>query len=115
MTRLWTVLIGVLLLPCLTGPGEARAQGLSVESLFADASAKEAAVRKALDADAPPATLLKAVRTVIADYENVVRRYPASGYSDDALWRGALLSRDALKQFHERREATTAVRLLQAI
>ena len=85
------------------------------DTLFADASAKEAAVRKALAASSPQATLLKAVRTVIADYENVVRRYPASGYCDDALWRAAMLSRDAFAEFGDAHEQAAGIRLLQRL
>ena len=85
------------------------------DTLFADASAKEAAVRKALTVSSPQATLLKAVRTVIADYENVVRRYPASGYCDDALWRAAMLSRDAFAEFGDAHEQSAGIRLLQRL
>ena len=87
----------------------------SAETLFADAAAKEAAVRKALVTDEPLPTLLKAVRTVVADYENVVRRYPTSGFSDDALWRAGKLARDAFDEFQEARERSTALRLLQLL
>jgi N-acetylmuramoyl-L-alanine amidase len=81
------------------------------ETLFADASAKEIAVRKALAADERQPTMLKAVRTVVADYENVVRHYPTSGFCDDALWRAATLSRDAFEAFGEARERAAALRL----
>ncbi len=37
----------------------------------------------------PPATQ---VRAVVTAYERVVRKYPRSGYSDNALWQGAGLS-----------------------
>ncbi len=83
-----------------------------VEALFRNAAAEETAVRKVLAQAAPGVSVLKAVRTTIADYEAVVRHYPASGYSDDALWRGAMLARDAFDLFHEGRERNTAIRLL---
>src|SRR4029078_879997 len=51
----------------------------------------------------------------VADYENVVRHYPTSGFCDDSLWRAAKLSRDAFEEFHEARERTTALRLLQLL
>ena len=86
-----------------------------VESLFADASAKEAAVRKALAAANPLPTLLKAARTVVADYEEVVRHYPASGYSDNALWRAAMLSRDMFKTFQAVRDRSASLRLFQLL
>jgi N-acetylmuramoyl-L-alanine amidase len=85
------------------------------ETLFADASAKEVAVRKALATGEPLPTLLKAVRTVVSDYENVVRHYPTSGFCDDALWRAAKLARDAFEEFHEARERATALRLFQLL
>jgi len=105
--------IGVVALPLRAQP--ASPTSLPADTLFADASAKEAAVRKALVTDEPLPTLLKAVRTVVADYENVVRHYPTSGFCDDALWRAAKLSRDAFEEFHEARERTTALRLLQLL
>src|SRR5262249_14643949 len=55
----------------------------------------------------------KAVRTVVADYETLVRRFPASAYCDDALWHAARLSSDAFAQFHDAREQAVATRLLQ--
>jgi N-acetylmuramoyl-L-alanine amidase len=84
-----------------------------VDALFADASAKEAAVRRALGVKEPRATVLKAVRTVVFDYENVVRAYPTSGFCDDALWRAALLAREAFEEFEEPRERATALRLFK--
>ena len=56
-----------------------------------------------------------AVRTVVADYENVVRHYPASGFSDDALWRAATLSRDAFETFQDVRDRSAALRLFQLL
>jgi N-acetylmuramoyl-L-alanine amidase len=93
----------------------AQAPARSVQTQYADANAKEKAVRAALDAPSPPPTVLRALRTVIADYDNIVRRFPTSGYSDDALWRGAMLARDGFTLFKQAREQAAAVRMLQAI
>jgi N-acetylmuramoyl-L-alanine amidase len=118
MTRLTHVLPLLLLgLSLLVSP--VRAQGLSpsAEQLYADASAKEAAVRKALAAPRPAITVLRAVRTVVLDYEAMARRHPTSPYGDDALWKGALLASDAYRLFrdpHEQRSAVTMLRLLVA-
>jgi N-acetylmuramoyl-L-alanine amidase len=90
-----------------------RAAAVPVETLFADASAKEAAVRKALGVREPNATVLRAVRTVVGDYENVVRLFPTSGFSDDALWRAGMLAREAFEEFGEARERSNALRLLK--
>lgn len=101
----------------LAGAPSVRAQGLSpsAEALYADASAKESAVRKALAGATPPITVLKAVRTVVLDFEAVARRYPGNPYSDDALWRGALLSSDAFRAFGDPHEQQSATRLLHAL
>lgn len=115
--RTLTAMVAVL---AGAAPGPVRAQGAAVvvrpaDALFADASAKELAVRTALAAPAPQPTLLKAVRTVVADYEQVVRQHPTSGFCDDALWRAAALARDAFDTFGEARERTVALRLLQLL
>jgi N-acetylmuramoyl-L-alanine amidase len=118
MTRFRMVLVALLVTASMAEPGIARAQAgaiPSAERLFAVASAEEAAVRKALSARSPSETVLKAVRTVIADFESVVRHYPRSGYCDDALWRAAMLSRDAFEKLHEAREYKAAVRMLKSI
>ena len=87
----------------------------TIETLFADAVAKETAVRKALSAPNPADTLLKAVRTVVDDYESLAKRYPASTQADDALWRAGKLSADAFAEFHDSQEQTTAVRLFRLL
>jgi N-acetylmuramoyl-L-alanine amidase len=86
----------------------------AAEMLYNDALAKETAVRTALKDDPEP-TVLKAVRTVIEQYEAVVRNYPASGYSDDALWRAGLLAVDAQKLFGDPREKATVSRVLRLL
>ena len=92
-----------------------NAQILTVQELYADALAKERAVRIALaDQEATSATI-KAARTVVGDFEAIVRRYPTSGYGDDALWHGGQLSLDTFRKFGEEHEKTTALRLLHAL
>ena len=91
------------------------AQVLTVQELYADALAKERAVRTALaDQAAVPATI-KAARTVVADFEAIVRRYPTSGFGDDALWHGGQLSLDTFRKFGDQHEKAAAVRLLRAL
>jgi N-acetylmuramoyl-L-alanine amidase len=87
----------------------------TIEALFADASAKEAAVRKALSTPNPATTLLKAVRTVVDDYEALAKRYPGSTQADDALWRGGKLAADAFAEFHDALEQASALRLFKAL
>ena len=70
-----------------------------VRTMYTDALAREQRVRAALAApDAAPA-VLGDVRALVAVYEALVRRYPASGYSDNALWQAGRLSMDAFARF----------------
>jgi N-acetylmuramoyl-L-alanine amidase len=63
----------------------------------------------------PADTLLKAVRTVVDDFETLVKRYPTSTQSDDALWRAGKLSADAFAEFHNAQEQTAAIRLFRLL
>jgi N-acetylmuramoyl-L-alanine amidase len=87
----------------------------SVETLFADAVAKEAAVRKALATPNPADTLVKAVRSVVDHYELLVKLYPSSTQADDALWRAGKLSADAFVEFRDPQEQTNAIRLFRLL
>jgi len=114
MRRFRFLAIGVLVVGMLAS-GRAATPPPPVEIMYADAVSKEVAVHTALaDAQAPP-TVLKAVRTVVSDYEAIVRAYPTSGYSDDALWRAGLVSLDAFKKFGDAHDKDAAVRLLRML
>ncbi|MBI4263619.1 MAG: N-acetylmuramoyl-L-alanine amidase, partial [Acidobacteria bacterium] len=95
-----------------------RAQ--SAESLYTTALAREAELREELALapqlrSQPPgaatAALLRRIRGAIANYEGIVRRYPNSGYSDNALWQAGVLAADAFWQFGDTRDRATALRL----
>ena len=88
---------------------------LPAAALFADAQAKERAVRRALSDPRPNPSVLKAVRTVVAEYESVVRHYPGTPYCDDALWNAAQLSLEAYRKFGQGPDATAATRLFKRL
>ena len=52
-------------------------------------------------------------RVVVSRYWSFVRRYPSSGYVDNALWQAATLSLDAFVRFGEDRDKHRAVQLFQ--
>jgi N-acetylmuramoyl-L-alanine amidase len=95
--------------------GEVRGALLSAPAMYADAQAKEAAVRRALIAGQPAVTMDRAIRTVLRSYEALVRQYPTSSYCDDALWNAARLAMDASKRLGDGAHDATASRLLRQL
>jgi N-acetylmuramoyl-L-alanine amidase len=91
------------------------AAALPAPALYADAQAKEQAVRRAMTTATSPAAIRKAARTVVATYESLVRHYPTSGYCDDALWNAAQLLIDVAKRLDARDEEATAAQLLKRL
>lgn len=91
-----------------------------VATQYENELAREAALRRELTLapqlrTQPPgaatAELIGRVRAAVARYGNVARRFPRSGYSDNALWQGAVLAADAFWQFGDTRDKATALRL----
>jgi len=97
----------ILLLACALAPPSARAADSSPRVLYARALEQERVVRSA-GQPAPPAQ----VRRVVAAYETIVRRFPASGYADNALWQAANLAMMTSQQFTQDVDRRTAMRLL---
>jgi N-acetylmuramoyl-L-alanine amidase len=78
----------------------------SAESIYTRALSRERELRE----DASGATLTQ-LRSVIRLYDLVVRRYPRSGYCDNALWQGASLAALAFQRFEQQADRQTAIRL----
>ena len=68
--------------------------GPSAKDRYEAAVARDSQLRQTLQnaKDAPAAELLAQAAQVIASYEALVRRFPTSGYSDNALWQAATLA-----------------------
>ncbi|HTM03765.1 MAG TPA: N-acetylmuramoyl-L-alanine amidase [Vicinamibacterales bacterium] len=96
-----------------------RAQSSQVAKLYQEAKDRETELRKQLDPSPPSgaaaADLLKRMRTLSKTYEDLWRLFPPNGYSDNALWQGAMLSADAFWQFGESSDRARAIRLFQAL
>jgi N-acetylmuramoyl-L-alanine amidase len=87
----------------------------TAREMYEAALAREQSVRLALDAnDVAEATLADA-REVVAAYREVVRRYPTSAYSDNALWQAGRLSVDLFLQFGKDTDRALGVRLLRML
>ncbi len=83
--------------------------------MYNDAFAREQTVRAAMTAADLPQSTVQDVRATIAAYEAVVKRYPASGYCDNALWQAAHLALDAFDTFGQAQDRDNGVRLLRRL
>jgi N-acetylmuramoyl-L-alanine amidase len=95
-----------------------QAQSSQSKTLYNDALGRERTVRRDLDAartESAGEAALTRVRALVGAYEDMSRLFPASGYSDNALWQGAVLSADAFWQFGEALDRTTALRMFTAL
>jgi len=98
----------ILLLTCWLVPTAAHGGAPpSARALYERALEREAAVRSGN----APATAAQ-VRNVITAYETVVRRFPASGYCDNALWQAANLALLVAQQYGQDADRREALRLL---
>src|SRR5262249_33743068 len=84
-------------------------------TLYTQALAREQTVRAAFAAPDATADVLADVHAVVAAYEALVRHYPASGYSDNALWQAGRLSLDAFARFGQPADRDAGFRLLKRL
>jgi N-acetylmuramoyl-L-alanine amidase len=104
---------GLCALAVLLGPST-RAAAPPVAAMYVDAVAREKAVRVAL-ANPNAALKIEEVRAVVRAYEAIVAQYPASGYSDNALWQAGHLALDTFWRFGQAQDKEACVRLLQKL
>jgi N-acetylmuramoyl-L-alanine amidase len=79
------------------------AEAQTAATLYQRATAREASARKA--------PTIANLRAAVAAYEQVVLRYPRSGYCDNALWNGAGVARFAWERHKQTRDRRTSERL----
>src|SRR5688572_9312293 len=87
--------------------GLAAAAPESAESIYTRALTRERQLR-----DAESGATLAQLRGTVQIYETLVRRYPTSGYSDNALWQAGNLAILAFDRFADATDRRTAIRLL---
>ena len=97
----------ILLLACALTPSLARAGDSSPRAAYTRALEQERVVRTG-----PQPASAAQVRSVIATYEGIVRRFPTSGYADNALWQAANLALLTSQQFAQDADKRNAMRLL---
>ena len=106
--RMKTVLLGLLAALILLPAADVYAQ--SAKALYDRALARERALR---DGDTKPT--LRQLRAAVSAYEQIVRRYPASAYSDNALWQAGNLALLAFDDFRQAADRKTGIRLLSLL
>src|SRR3954469_6925432 len=97
------ILAAIVTTGCLLAAAPAQAQ--TARELYTRAMAQERAVRD----DSTRPTLVQ-MRRAVALYEGVVRKHPASGYADNALWQAANLASLAYDRFGQDADKKTAAR-----
>jgi N-acetylmuramoyl-L-alanine amidase len=113
MATMWSVsgrVVAGVLVACALAltPAPAFAQGPREQ--YTKALARERELR---DGERPPTA--RQIREVVAAYEGVVRRYPTSGYSDNALWQASNLSLLAYQRFGSAADRRAGLRLLSQL
>jgi N-acetylmuramoyl-L-alanine amidase len=82
---------------------------------YVAALGRERTVRTALTSAADRVVYLRDVRAVVAEYQAIVRRFPASSYGDEALWHAGRLALDSYERYGEARDRDAGTRLLQRL
>ena len=104
--RMARMAAAVLLAGLLLHAGPALAADTAHE-MYTRALARERNVR-----DASKGPTLAELRAVVRQYEALVRRYPRSGYCDNALWQAANVAALAFGRFRQTADKRAAIRLL---
>ena len=100
--------VAALVAACMLSPAVASAD--NARDLYTRALSQERAVRDG-SANATRAEM----RRVVAAYETIVRRYPASGYCDNALWQAGNIAALAYERFGNAADRRTAERLFKLL
>ncbi len=115
--RFNTIIIGFALATLGVGfPAQAGAQ--TARERYETAQQRDRDVRATLEDTSSTSEKTEDVaqaRRVIAAYDSLVRRYPTSGYSDNALSNGADLAALLFERFKEPKDRATAIRLYERL
>lgn len=98
----------------MLAPLPLRAQ-TTAKSMYARLQGREQTARRALEQGGTSDAVRKELVRVVAGYEGLVVRFPRSGYSDNALWQGAMLAASSYARFRVEADRTQAVHLLKRL
>jgi N-acetylmuramoyl-L-alanine amidase len=88
------------------------------KKLYDDALVRERILRQELQrarTEEAQSALLLRVRALTGAYDDMSRLFATSGFADNALWQGAVLSADAFWEFGDAVDRATALRLFAAL
>ncbi|MEW5980855.1 MAG: N-acetylmuramoyl-L-alanine amidase [Acidobacteriota bacterium] len=110
------LVLTALAVVCLAASSAAAAEAASPRELYERAVSLDRGARARIaDGTLGDADALRAIRSAVDAYRQVVWRYPRSGYCDNALWQGAQLSALAFTRFGNERDREKAVAQLASL
>jgi N-acetylmuramoyl-L-alanine amidase len=95
------------------GPSDAEPSVVVPISRSAAGARYEVLLEQELRVSTSSASTAEDFRVVINRFWSFVRRYPMSGFADNALWQAASLSADAFQRFSQDRDRYRALQLFQ--
>jgi N-acetylmuramoyl-L-alanine amidase len=95
------------------GPSDAEPSVVVPISRSAAAARYEVLLEQELRVSTSSGSTAEDFRVVINRFWSFVRRYPTSGFADNALWQAANLSADAFQRFSQDRDRYRALQLFQ--
>lgn len=100
------VVIALAVAVLMAAPAELAAQSAKVR--YGQALAREKSLRKTHRA--PP---LSQLRATVRAYEQIARRYPTSGYADNALYNGGLLALETYRHYEHEEDREAGIKMLE--
>ncbi|MPZ18595.1 MAG: AMIN domain-containing protein [Luteitalea sp.] len=100
------VVIALAVAALMAVPAELAAQ--SAKTRYGRALAREKSLRNTRRA--PP---LSQLRATVRAYEQIARRYPRSGYADNALYNGGLLALEAYRHYEHAEDREAGIKMLE--
>jgi N-acetylmuramoyl-L-alanine amidase len=101
--------VAVSLLVCVVSADAQTARARYVETVERDEQVRVQLTN--FTSKAPSAELLTQVAQVVTSFEVIVRRFPTSGYADDALWQAASLADAAFQRFNRSEDRDRALKM----
>jgi N-acetylmuramoyl-L-alanine amidase len=87
----------------------------SAKSIYTRLSSRDTAARKALVSTRSADQVRSDIARIVSGYEGLVKKYPGSPYSDNALWQAAMLSAESFARYRTEADRVASLRLLRRL